>query len=127
MTRPYVRRVYQHAIAQHQLDVARGGTWAGMGLGKTVETLTTLASLDLVEPGPALVCAPLRVAQSTWPDEARKWDHLRGFEVVPVVGGLAERRARTSTPRTTSSSPGWSSTSAIVGHSARSWPTSRPG
>jgi SNF2 family DNA or RNA helicase len=91
--RPYVRRRYQHAIAAHQLDVPRGATFAGMGLGKTVETLTTLASLDLVEPGPALVCAPLRVAQSTWPDEAAKWDHLAGFEVVPIVGTVEQRRA----------------------------------
>ena len=91
--RPYVRRTYQHAIAAHQLEVERGATFAGMGLGKTVETLTTLASLDLVEPGPALVCAPLRVAQSTWPDEARKWAHLSGFDVVPIVGTVEERRA----------------------------------
>jgi SNF2 family DNA or RNA helicase len=91
--RPYVRRAYQHTIAAHQLDVERGATFAGMGLGKTVETLTSLASLDLVEPGPALVCAPLRVAQSTWPDEAAKWDHLAGFDVVPIVGSLEQRRA----------------------------------
>lgn len=91
--RPYVRRTYQHAIAAHQLGLTRGATFAGMGLGKTVETLTTLASLDLVEPGPALVVAPLRVAQSTWPDEAAKWQHLAGFDVVPVVGTVEERRA----------------------------------
>lgn len=93
MSQPYVRRAYQHAIAAHQLDIERGATFAGMGLGKTVETLTTLASLDLVEPGPALVCAPLRVAQSTWPDEAAKWDHLAGFDVVPIVGTVEQRRA----------------------------------
>lgn len=91
--RLYLRRGYQHAIAAHQLQIERGATFAGMGLGKTVETLTTLASLDLVEPGPALVCAPLRVAQSTWPDEAAKWDHLAGFDVVPIVGSLEQRRA----------------------------------
>lgn len=91
--RPYVRRAYQHEISGHQLEVERGATWAGMGLGKTVETLTTLATLDLVEPGPTLVAAPLRVAQSTWPDEAAKWDHLAGFEVVPIVGNVQERRA----------------------------------
>lgn len=96
--RPYVRRRYQHAIAAHQLEVARGATFAGMGLGKTVETLTTLASLDLAEPGPALVCAPLRVAQSTWPDEAAKWEHLAGFEVVSVVGDLEQRRAALRRP-----------------------------
>lgn len=90
--RDYVRRSYQHAISAHQLGVPRGGTWAGMGMGKTAETLSTLAALDLVD-GPALVCAPLRVAQSTWPDEAAKWQHLAGLDVVPIVGGKAQRRA----------------------------------
>ena len=92
-SRPYIRRPYQGLISDHQLGVPRGATWAGMGMGKTCETLTTLAALDLLEPGPALVCAPLRVAQSTWPDEAAKWDHLAGFDVVPVVGGVEQRRA----------------------------------
>lgn len=36
--------------------------------------------------------APLRVAQSTWPDEAQKWDHLRSMSVVPILGSVAERR-----------------------------------
>lgn len=93
MSLPYVRRGYQHAISAHQLDTERGATFAGMGLGKTVETLTTLAALDLVEPGPALVCAPLRVAQSTWPDEAAKWQHLAGMRVQPVVGDVKQRQA----------------------------------
>ncbi|HCE10885.1 MAG TPA: hypothetical protein DEQ40_20210, partial [Oxalobacteraceae bacterium] len=35
---------------------------------------------------------PLRVASSTWPDEARKWDHLKNIHVMPVVGSEAERR-----------------------------------
>ena len=35
--------------------------------------------------------APVRVARSTWPDEAAKWEHLRAIEVQPVVGDLAER------------------------------------
>lgn len=80
-------------MLDHELDLQRGALFAGMGLGKTVATLTALTALDLVEPGPALVVAPLRVAQSTWPDEAAKWDHLAGFDVVPVVGDLAQRRA----------------------------------
>jgi SNF2 family DNA or RNA helicase len=82
---------YQKQIVDHQLTVARGGTWAGMGLGKTVSTLTTIDALQLSGEGPALVLAPLRVAQSTWPDEARKWTHLSGLEVVPIVGDLRSR------------------------------------
>ena len=37
--------------------------------------------------------APLRVARSTWPDEARKWQHLSGLDVVSVTGTPTERLA----------------------------------
>lgn len=77
----------------HAFEHERGALWASMGLGKTCATLTALQHIDLIEPGPALVCAPLRVAQSTWPDEAAKWDHLAGLTVVPIVGTLEQRRA----------------------------------
>lgn len=89
---------YQGAIIEHALQVQRCGVWAGMGMGKTVSTLTTLDALELVEPGPALVLAPKRVAQSTWPDEARKWTHLRNIEVSAVVGDVDERRAALRKP-----------------------------
>jgi SNF2 family DNA or RNA helicase len=45
----------------------------------------------LVDDQPVLVVAPLRVARSTWPDEAAKWDHLKGLCVMPIVGSLKER------------------------------------
>ncbi|WP_340638441.1 SNF2-related protein [Noviherbaspirillum cavernae] len=49
---------------------------------------------------PALVLAPLRVASSTWPDEAKKWAHLRNVEVSAVVGTPEERRAALKRPAT---------------------------
>ena len=64
-----------------------------MGLGKTISTLTALDGLFLAgEDQPALVLAPLRVARTTWPEEARKWQHLRHVSVMPIVGNEAERR-----------------------------------
>lgn len=62
-----------------------------MGLGKTASTLTALAALGLAERVfPALVLAPLRVANSTWPEEVRKWaPHLA---VETVTGTVKERR-----------------------------------
>jgi SNF2 family DNA or RNA helicase len=94
MTRQdFTPRSYQHAIIDHAVDLERSGIWAGMGMGKTVSTLTALDMLELVEPGPTLVIAPLRVASSTWPDEAKKWTHLRNIEVSAVVGNPDERRA----------------------------------
>ncbi|MEN5173873.1 DEAD/DEAH box helicase [Acinetobacter higginsii] len=82
---------YQHAIIEHILDNERCGVWAGMGTGKTSSTLTALDMLDLIEPGATLVVAPLRVAATTWPDEAKKWKHLEHFKVVAIVGTAEER------------------------------------
>lgn len=94
MTRQsFTPREYQDVIMEWALERERSGVWAGMGMGKTVSTLTALDILELIEPGPTLVLAPLRVAASTWPDEAVKWDHLRNIEVSAVVGSPEQRRA----------------------------------
>ena len=37
--------------------------------------------------------APLRVAQSTWPDEVAKWDNLNHLAVSPITGTPVQRRA----------------------------------
>jgi len=65
-----------------------------MGLGKSVITLTALFDLclDSFEIGKVLIIAPLRVARSTWPEEIRKWDHLRGLTYSVAVGSEAERK-----------------------------------
>jgi SNF2 family DNA or RNA helicase len=76
----------------HLLDTERCAAWAGMGMGKTVSTLTAINDLQLLEGNPVLVLAPLRVATSTWPDEARKWEHTSGLSVMPITGSLEERR-----------------------------------
>lgn len=96
----FTPREYQHAIIEHVLDLQRGAVWAGMGMGKSVSTLTALDILEITEPGPALVLAPLRVAASTWPDEAKKWAHLTNVEVSAVVGTPEERRAALKRPAT---------------------------
>lgn len=93
MSQAYTPRPYQHLITGHLLDVPRAAGWAGMGMGKTISTLTALDALHLSgDTEPALVLAPLRVARSTWPDEAKKWDHLRATEVSPVIGDERARR-----------------------------------
>lgn len=64
------------------------------GLGKTVTTLTAIRDLmyDTFEVQRVLVVAPLRVARDTWPEEIRKWDHLKELTCSVVVGTVAERR-----------------------------------
>lgn len=97
MTSPknFTPRPYQDLILSHEIDIKRSNVWAGMGMGKTVATLTALEDLFMAgsETQPALVLAPLRVASSTWPDEAIKWNHLRNIDVQPIIGTAKERMA----------------------------------
>lgn len=87
-------RDYQHLIVDHIIDNPRAGVWCGMGLGKSLSTLTALTHLELVEDVyPVLVIAPLRVAQSTWPDEVAKWAHLSHLRTSAIVGSTDQRRA----------------------------------
>lgn len=87
----FTARPYGHLITQHILETERCAIWAGMGMGKTVSTLNAIDALLMAEDDPVLVVAPLRVARTTWPDEVRKWEHLRGINVVPIVGSAEER------------------------------------
>lgn len=88
----FTPREYGALITNHVLETPRCGIWASMGMGKTVSTLNAVDVIQMVEPEPALVVAPLRVARSTWPDETRKWDHLKHLSVMPVVGSEQERK-----------------------------------
>jgi SNF2 family DNA or RNA helicase len=119
--RPFTPRPYQRLIRDHILDVPRCAVWAGMGLGKTTSTLNALDALALVDDAPALVLAPLRVARSTWPDEAAKWSHLSGVSVMPVVGSepqrLAALRLDAQVYTTNYENLEW-----LVGHWGERWP-----
>lgn len=93
MGKDFTPHPYQALMLDHMVDRERCAVWAGMGLGKTSSALTALDAMFLAgEDHPALVLAPLRVARSTWPKEARKWNHLRHISVVPVTGSDAEKR-----------------------------------
>jgi SNF2 family DNA or RNA helicase len=85
-------------IIDHIIDTPRCAIWAGMGTGKTVATLTALDTLQMVEDGPVLVIAPLRVANDTWPNEVLKWKHLRDVNVSVITGVERERIAAIKTP-----------------------------
>lgn len=65
-----------------------------MGLGKSVITLTAMRKLFETDTiCKVLVIAPLRVARDTWPQEIKKWDHLKGMKYAVAVGTEAERKA----------------------------------
>lgn len=95
MRRPFTPRPYHGLAMDHLARVPRSAIFAKPGMGKSVMALTFLDYLHNVwgESRPSLVLAPLRVAQDTWANEAGKWAHLSGIEVVPIVGTTEQRKA----------------------------------
>lgn len=67
----------------------------GLGLGKTVVTLTAIEYLVhvLFDVAKVLIIAPRTVAEGTWQAEARKWEHLRGLRFATVLGTEHKRLA----------------------------------
>lgn len=93
MTLKIVDHPYQTSITNRILDQKRVNVWAYMGAGKSRATLKAISTLQLIDAAPTLVLAPFRVAQSTWPDECRKWTDLGGLYAQPILGTPEERRA----------------------------------
>lgn len=98
MSLEYDARVYQGDITNFILENERGLVASGMGTGKTVSTATAISTVLMLEQGCVLIVAPLRVARSTWPDEFQKWNHLKGINIVPIVGDVDERKLAIRTP-----------------------------
>jgi SNF2 family DNA or RNA helicase len=82
-------RPYQETIRDYILEKDRCNVFVPMGLGKTVSTLKAIEASQALDDSPTLVLAPLRVAQSTWPDEAKKWK--LDLPVTPIIGTVGQR------------------------------------
>ena len=84
---------YQRYAIDYILEHPIAAVFLDLGLGKTSITLTALDQLlfDRFEAHRVLIIAPLRVARDTWPDELKKWDHLRRIQMSVVVGSAEER------------------------------------
>ena len=90
----------QPAMVEHMMQHKRCGVWAQMGTGKTSATLLALDRLNWThEVWPALVLAPLRVAQTTWPEEVAKWKDFEHLTIAPIVGDAAQRRQAVATQK----------------------------
>ena len=89
----YKPHSYQQYATQWILEKEKSGLLMDMGLGKTVITLTAINELlyDYFDIAKVLVIAPLRVAQSTWDEEAKKWDHLKHLKISKVLGSEKSR------------------------------------
>lgn len=86
---------YQERAVEWIKQKDSSALWLDMGLGKTATTLTAVA--DLIKTGHAhrvLIIAPLRVALSTWPAEAKKWSHLKDIHIQQLAGLPAAARQR---------------------------------
>ena len=91
----YTPRPYQGIMVDHMATHKRCAVWAGMGLGKTVGTLTAGDVIELAgEPmWPALALGPKRVARKVWNEETQKWNHTANIHVAKVIGSASERAA----------------------------------
>lgn len=91
---------YQRYCINRMIQEPALALFLGMGLGKTVTTMTAINDLKynrfLVRR--CLVIAPKKVAEDTWTREQAKWDHLHLLRVVPVLGSLKKRIKALATP-----------------------------
>lgn len=91
----YQRYCINRLIAEEAL-----GLFLGLGLGKTIITLTAVNDLkyNRFAIRRTLVVAPKKVAEATWTIEAAKWQHLQHLRVVPVMGSAQKRIRALNTP-----------------------------
>jgi len=95
--KPYA---YQAYSIRRMIEDPILGLWQEMGLGKTVCALTAINDLKFnrFEVARALVIAPKKVAESTWAQEAAKWEHTKHLRVVPIMGGADKRKRAVWSP-----------------------------
>lgn len=86
---------YQEYATRRIVEDSHVGLLLGMGLGKSVITLTAIDELiyDRLEVGRVLIIAPKKVAEATWQAEAAKWDHLGRLRISTALGTADERLA----------------------------------
>lgn len=79
----YVAEEPQQRIDAHLQQCKSALILVGMGVGKTAAILTRLSEMiQNAEVSAALVIAPLRVCNLTWPLEIKQWDHLKWMKVA---------------------------------------------
>lgn len=89
----YVPRKYQEFTTNKIINSTEVGAFLDMGLGKTAAALTGILELKKrKQADKILVIAPKKVAESVWPGEIEKWNHLRGLTHSLVLGTEKDRR-----------------------------------
>lgn len=97
-----------HGYQKEFADFLKGGDstlgLVEMGLGKTASTLTAIADIEAADRAEGklrrfLVVAPRRVAVHVWPNEVKKWAHLKHLRVAVAVGSPAQRLRAITDPK----------------------------
>jgi hypothetical protein len=88
---PEDMHMYQDEMVDFMVDVPFCAMFVDLGLGKTVSTMTAMLKLIMaaIDGDPLgidnwLVIAPLRVANTTWPNEIREWSHTRAMSISHI-------------------------------------------
>lgn len=86
-------RPYQKLMGDFALEHPRCNLWAGMGMGKTSESIAIFDALRLFgEAKRCIVFAPKRVALGTWLAEIDKWRETFGHLKIAAAIGTQEQR-----------------------------------
>jgi SNF2 family DNA or RNA helicase len=82
----------QDLLTQHLLDHEHALGFVGVGIGKTAATLSALNKLfHQKKTIGALVLAPMRVANLTWPLEVERWDDFKWMKVANLRSPAGKR------------------------------------
>lgn len=99
VVRSFTPHPHQRLMIDFMLANPRCAVWCFMGGGKSSATLSVCDALLLAGAvKKPLVLAPLRVARSTWPGEAQKWQELSHLKIQPILGSVEERTEALNTP-----------------------------
>ena len=84
---------YQKIAIQRIIDHTHYGLLLDMGLGKTISTLIAIEQLmyDQFDIKKVLLIAPKKVAESTWAQEANKWNETSYLKIASVLGPEKDR------------------------------------
>jgi len=87
---------YQLKAINHILNTPKCALWLEMGLGKSISTLTALEQLlyEDFDVKKVLIIAPLRVANTVWHNEAKKWEHTQKLTFSICTGDLTTRKTQ---------------------------------
>lgn len=91
----FIPRPGQQELINHLIENKRSAIYATVGAGKTVNGLTVLTTLELIEDVlPALIVGPKPVLEAVWVAETQKFNHTKGLRCQVIAGSQSQRLAQ---------------------------------